>query len=200
MCIQLHYYFLIDNVGLSGIFYKSNNGGLTWNSPVILADTNCAWDMQVDQTTSPTGRVTDVIIIATNRGIQTSSDSGLTFKATYSSGTIKSLAKTSLGYIAYTSVSGGMLLSTDLGQTWAVYGNWATVTSGLVTRATFAVDPSNSTIVYALSSNSDNDQRDIYKSTYENDLNMSISSFYIISSFVFNVYTEMVGALGLVWG
>ena len=200
MCIQLHYYFLIDNVGLSGIFYKSNNGGLTWNSPVILADTNCAWDMQVDQTTSPTGVVTDVIIIATNRGIQTSSDSGLTFKATYSSGTIKSLAKTSLGYIAYTSVSGGMLLSTDLGQTWAVYGNWATVTSGLVTRATFAVDPSNSTIVYALSSNSDNDQRDIYKSTYENDLNMSISSFYIISSFVFNVYTEMVGALGLVWG
>ena len=124
--------------------------------PVTLTGANVAWDIKVEMQGS-----SDLIIVATNAGIHTSSDSGTTFKLTYAGGTVNSLALSSAGWIAF-SVANGLIVSSDLGQTWAPFGNWATVATPNPIRA--AIDVHGDT-VYILATNIDRKtQRDIFKS------------------------------------
>jgi len=153
---------------------KSTDGANTWSDPVILGDSSVIPDIAVSPANS------NVVLVATNKGLYRSTDGG----ATYSAVTINtgSAEKPYVWSVAWGGGSNFVLsleaspsaAATD-GQVWRSTDNgatWARATgithSGGITRVTVASAPSNTSVMYAIAAGGaggSTDFANLFKST-----------------------------------
>jgi photosystem II stability/assembly factor-like uncharacterized protein len=155
-----------DGTGLAGgIMLKTTDGGATWADPIFLPTASTIRDVKVD-----TSGAQDVIFVATDFGMYTSSDSGATynfsFDGPFATGQEWSIAKSSAGWLVsvedYLTGEGSVMLTADLGATWTQVGSGLTNTG----RMTLGVGRAGDTSVYSFAADPfDNVQRGLFRST-----------------------------------
>jgi hypothetical protein len=155
------------DLGVGGFMITSTNGGTTWTTGVALGTASKVMDVKVD-----TSQSQDIVLVGTDAGLFRSINGGTSYGsvATLGStaGTVWSLAKTSVGWLASaenTNGTGSLYLSVDQGATWSPITNAGTVFTG-AGRTTLAVAQPGDSVVYAYAANtSDAKQLDLFKST-----------------------------------
>lgn len=164
-----------------GFMIKTKNGGITFSAPIVLPNVSSIRDVKVDTSGSQ-----DVVFVATDFGLYTSTDSGHTYNRAPDnvfldptpfglfSSTVWSIARTSAGWVASTENPavgdpntdgvGALAVSADHGATWQPIKNKGNVFSG-AGRATLGVGAPGDTRVYAFAANT-NDvvQLDLFRS------------------------------------
>ena len=115
----------------------------------------------------------DIILIATNFGIFRSGDGGSTITNVYSYctgcsyyGSVSTIVKTSIGWLAYDRINRMLLISTNIGATWTVStSTFVSVTANQAGRTTFSVAVPGDAVVYAVAANAvTNHILDVYRS------------------------------------
>ena len=164
-----------------GFMIKTTNGGDTFSDPIPLPNVFSIRDVKVD-TTGPK----DTVLVATDFGLYTSTDSGLTYNRAPDdvfldptsfglfSGTVWSIVNTKAGWVLSTETPfvgdptdgvGALAISKDHGLTWAPVANNGNVFTG-AGRATLGVGRPGDAIVYAFAANTgDVAQLDLFRST-----------------------------------
>ncbi|MCI4566710.1 hypothetical protein [Lysobacter sp. CFH 32150] len=158
-----------DGTGIGLV--KSTDGANTWSDPVVLGDASVIPDIAV----APGN--TNIVLVATNKGLYRSTDAGATFAAT--SIATGSTEKPYVWSIAWGGGSNFVLsleaspsaTATD-GQVWRSADNGATWTKGTgitdasgISRVTVTSAPSNRNVMYALAANDASQFANLFKSS-----------------------------------
>ena len=125
---------ILKKKSIGGLFYKSSDGGTTWDAPVQLPllvippgrtilKNSRTYKVLVDVSQS-----SDIVLIATDIGIMRSDDGGKTFKSQSlfpkilpQVQSVTSMVKTSIGYIAYDQFNQVFMKSGDsIATNWIV--------------------------------------------------------------------------------
>jgi len=162
-----------DGTGIGLV--KSSDGATTWSDPIILGSASVIPDIAVAPGNS------NIVLVATNKGLYRSTDAGATFAATsIATGSAEQPYVWSIAWgggsnfvlsleasPSATATDGQIWRSADNGATWT-RGTGVTDASGIA-RVTVASAPSNRSVLYALASKStytgSNDFANIFKST-----------------------------------
>ena len=164
-----------------GFMIKSTNGGDTFSDPIPLPNVFSIRDVKVD-----TNGPKDTVMVATDFGLYTSVDSGLTYDRAPDdvfldptsfgllSGTVWSIVNTKAGWVLSTETPfvgdptdgiGALAISKDHGLSWSPIPNNGNVFTG-AGRATLAVGRPGDNVVYAFAANTgDFAQLDLFRST-----------------------------------
>jgi hypothetical protein len=165
-----------------GFMIKTTDGGETFSAAVPLPNVTSIRDVKVD-----TNGPSDTVLVATDFGLYTSTDSGLTYTRAEDtvfsdpthvgrfSNTVWSIVRTSAGWVASTENPfvgdpsrdgvGALTISKDHGLTWQPIANNGTVFAG-AGRTTLGVGRPGDRVVYAFAANTgDNAQLDLFRST-----------------------------------
>jgi hypothetical protein len=169
-----------NGLAAGGFMIKTTDGGETFSSAIPLPNVAAIRDVKVD-TSGPN----DTVLVATDFGLYTSTDSGATYTRAPDavfldstpfglfSNTVWSMARTSAGWLASTENpfvgapsdgEGAIAISKDHGLTWQPIPNNGNVFSG-AGRATLGVGRPGDKIVYAFAANTgDVAQLDLFRS------------------------------------
>ena len=164
-----------------GFMIKTADGGATFSAAIPLPNVTSIRDVKVD-----TNGPSDTVLVATDFGLYTSTDSGLTYNRAPDtvfldptsvglfSNTVWSIAKTSAGWLASTENPfvgdpsdgvGAVTISKDHGLTWQPIAHNGKVSTG-AGRTTFGVGRPGDRVVYAFAANTgDFAQLDLFRST-----------------------------------
>lgn len=150
---------------------KSTDGANTWSDPVILGDSSVIPDIAVSPANS------NVVLVATNKGLYRSTDGGATYAAVNIA--TGSAEKPYVWSVAWgggstfvlsleaspsaTASDGQVWRSTDNGATWARASG--ITDSNAITRVTVASAPSNRSVMYALAANGSSEFANLFKTT-----------------------------------
>ena len=166
-----------NRAAAGGYMYKSTDGGLSWEEPLILSSPLGLAASFINQVRVDNSQPVDIVIVMTDCGIFRSTDAGKSYLFSYDSGNYGMemyIAYTSIGWIGYD--YGGFiypgvfalkqfLSSSDHGATWSVQtSNWNSITDGLALRTTFSVAVDGDSVVYAQVAKMDGSQLNIFKS------------------------------------
>jgi len=171
-----------NGLAAGGFMIKTTDGGETFSAAIPLPNVGTIRDVKVD-----THGPRDTVLVATDFGLYTSTDSGVTYTRAPDavfldstvfglfSDTVWSIARTSAGWVASTENPivgdpttdgvGALVISTDHGLSWQAIANNGNVFTG-AGRATLGVGRPGDRVVYGFAANTgDAAQLDLFRSS-----------------------------------